>query len=384
MKGFHMKILVGLLLYFALQMTFIPTGQCANTTKMAATVKIGFLLPLGTITGDRSRKGCELAIRHLNKKHAGSYKFMAEWEDSRKNPSASGTRMEELAADINIIGVIGPVDSGPAIAAADVSNRSNLVTISPLASTPALSSPGDFFYRTWPSDASDASVASKYTREVLSKEKAVVLNIGAPYGQGLAKAFVNDFHKRGGKVLDTIEYPANMQTFGSIATRVIKQKPDVLYFVGYPPDMAEILRELRSRNISFPIVSAAIVSDPTVVKLAGKNLDGVIFPFPNTFNPKNSSNEMRTFFQEYKDAFGTDPGFLAAQSYDSTMLVAHAILLAAKGGTKVPTRGEVHKAMEEIRAFSGATGNFQLDENGDAIREFQMFKILNGAMSPIQ
>jgi ABC-type branched-subunit amino acid transport system substrate-binding protein len=90
---------------------------------------------------------------------------------------------------------------------------------------------------------------------------------------------------------------------------------------------------------------------------------------------------MKSFFDAYKMAYKEDPSFIAAQAYDSFKLLVTAIKKAIDKSDKAPTRENVHVAMESIKTFSGATGNFNLDENGDAVRQFQMYQIINGKMT---
>lgn len=379
MTRIPIKVVISSLLILSfLQLGMLQNAECMGTNKNSE-ITIGILLPLGTFTGEQAKNGCELAIRHLNS--AGSSIFKGLWEDSRSNPSAAGTRMEFLVSKKNVLGIVGPISSAPAVAVQDIANRARIVTISPLASTPALSKANDYFYRTWPSDASDAKYSSQYIKTSLKKDSAVVLYIGASYGIGLAEAFEKDFKAIGGTIRDVIQYPGDTQTFGPIAKRVIQNAPDVLYYVGYPPDMAEVLRELHTRQINFPVVSSAIVSDPTVVKLAGKYAENIMFPFPVTFDTKGTTSEMILFLKDYKELYGEEPSFIAAQAYDSFMLLAKGI---HKVGTNdLPTREQIQNAMRSIKSFSGATGTFTLDQNGDAVRDFQMFHIKNGTMAPL-
>jgi branched-chain amino acid transport system substrate-binding protein len=357
------------------------TGGCRGCKTDGAPARIGFLLPLGTETGAQARKGGELAIRDLNAEFAGTVHFEARWEDDRDEPATAGTGMEALATSADVLGVVGPVNSGPAIAAADVGNRRHISLVSPLASTPALAKPDDYFFRTWPSDASEGTFASGYVRTTLRLQRIVLLHVGAPYGQGLAHAFAADFRSHGGTILDTIEYPPDTQTFGALAKRVVDSSPQVLYFVGYPPDMAELLRVLRSRSPAFPVVSAAIVADPSVARLAGKNVEGVIFPFPATFDSGVVDAAMRRFATDYKAAYGQDPGFVAAQAYDATMLIGRAIGKGAHG-SQLPSRESIMRTLSNTGQVQGTTGPFHFDANGDAVRQFRMYEIRGGRMVP--
>jgi branched-chain amino acid transport system substrate-binding protein len=352
-------------------------NSTANTT-----ATIGMLLPLGSETGTQARKGAELAVRHLNNNSGQSIRFEARWEDERGEPTAAGTRTEALAADSKVLGVVGPINSGPAIAAADVANRQHLVLISPLASTPTLAKPHDYFFRTWTSDAAEAQFESTYARDQLRVSQILILHVGAAYGQDLARAFAADFKSRGGTIVDTIEYPPDTQSFSPIINRVIARSPQAVYFVGYPPDTAEVLRELRSRRVAFPILAAAIISDPSVSSLAGANAEGVMFPFPATFDPSGTSAAMKKFADDYKKAYNEDPGFIAAQAYDATMILAQAINTARGNRSTLPTREEVEKALDSIERYDGATGTFVFDENGDAVRTFRMYEIREGRMTP--
>jgi len=366
---------------------FLVSGCASNGTTdsnvepKTVTAKIGALLPLGENTGQQARQGIEVAVEALNLDDS-QIRFEVKWEDSMGEPSVSSTRMETLSDDASVLGIVGPVKSTPAVAAADVANRNGVVLISPLASTRALAQPNDCFFRTWPSDATEAKHSADFTFSELGARKVVVLNIGAEYGQGLAGAFADYFKAQGGEVLESIEYPADAQKFGAYVERVEGGNPDALYYVGHPPDMAEVLREIRSRELKLTVVSAAIVADPSVAKLAGENAEGLIFPFPVTYDERGDSPQMAEFRRRFEDKFGANPSFISAQAYDAAMLLGKAIRSAQVSQEGLPTRQDVKRAVSARGDCEGATGSFRLDNNGDAVRTFQMFQIKDGQMAP--
>lgn len=363
-----------------------PEGtQPEDTLALASarSAKIGFVLPLGDENGRHARQGAEVALDELNQTYGDRLSLNGRWEDSRGEPVATGTRMEALASDESVLGVVGPINSGPATNAADVANRNQLVLISPLASTPVLAQPDDFFFRTFPSDAAEAHFAADFARNRLKVGRIVVLYIDAPYGQSLISAFVEAFEEIGGQVLDTIQYKGNTQTFGPFVDRVQSQSPEALYYVGYPPDIAEVLRELRSRKVAFPVLSAAIIADPSVATLAGENVEGVMFPFPSTYRTQHGTDKMIEFREDYRKKFGEDPSFVAAQAYDAVVMLGQAIITAQEDSQALPSRGQIREALEKMDELEGATGTFHLDVNGDAVRQFRMYRIQNGQMTPL-
>jgi len=340
--------------------------------------KIGVLLPLGSDDGVLARRGAELAFKDLTERYGGSIHFQPEWEDSRGDPDNAGARAGDLARDPAVLGIVGPVNSAPARSAVGVANREGVVLVSPMASTPTLSSAGDFFFRTWPSDATEAAFVAQFTRAQLGVEKVFVMYIGNEYGIEIAKRFGSSFQEDGGSIVASVEYPEETEEFAALVARVLATSVEDLYFVGYPIEIAAFLKELRSRDSRLRVLSTAMMADPRVTSAAGENAEGVVFPFPDTYVSGSGIASMEHFQERFLSTFGEAPGFLAAQTYDAVTLLGEAIVAASVDG--LPDRERVRQAIDNIHEFEGATGRFRLDVNGDALREFEMYVIRNGEM----
>src|SRR5690606_816666 len=129
-------------------------------------------------------------------------------EDDGTNPSQGTDRARELVNTDGVVAIVGALSSGVTVTVADsVTIPGQIVTISPASTSPLVSQlpdDEDFIYRTVSSDALQGVVLAQLARgeivDGLSYDRAAIIYVNNPYGQGLADAFAAAFERRGGTI----------------------------------------------------------------------------------------------------------------------------------------------------------------------------------------
>ena len=187
-------------------------GVMAGGAGESDTYKIGFIGPL---TGDNANYGircsnaARLAIDEINAEGGINGKMLTLIaEDSEGTVDRALSSYEKLAYTDNVVAIIGPVFTSPALAVAQRCQEDGIVMISPSAThkdvtaQPATNPDGlNYVFRTVPSDALQSEVAGHYFYEVLGYRKLASLYAMNDYSQGLAVGMKETFEALGGEVV---------------------------------------------------------------------------------------------------------------------------------------------------------------------------------------
>src|SRR6185369_9600716 len=159
-----------------------------NRNKAAApvaqqVVKLGLIAPL---TGDNGnygqvlQRGLELAQRDFSQP---GLTFQILVRDTQCQADKAAAATTELAK-AGVVAIIGDTCSGATLAALPIANANKVMIVSPSASSPALSIPNDFFFRTYPTDSHQGVFTTELMQKKGIKKLAVVYDSDA-YGTGL-------------------------------------------------------------------------------------------------------------------------------------------------------------------------------------------------------
>src|SRR5690606_19714571 len=128
--------------------------------------------------------------------------------DDEMNPARAIEVAEELRDRTDVVAVVGHLSSGASIAASDVYNEpgKGLLAISPGATSPEMSTTGEWTFRVCPSDLQQAAALAEWAFHDLGRRRAVIVYVNDSYGRGVREAFTPAFERLGGTVLSTDPY----------------------------------------------------------------------------------------------------------------------------------------------------------------------------------
>jgi len=150
------------------------------------------------------QRGVQLAIDDLGGKLIGRpVKFIAE--DDQCGAEGGQTAGSKLAANEQIVLVIGPSCSSSARVAVPLLWKAGIPSIGVSASSPVLTAPDrgaayDGFLRVILNDGWLAPKIAEYARKVMKLEEISTIHDGSVYAQNLVKNVEDSFRKMGGKV----------------------------------------------------------------------------------------------------------------------------------------------------------------------------------------
>ncbi|WP_432002099.1 branched-chain amino acid ABC transporter substrate-binding protein [Streptomyces sioyaensis] len=344
------------------------------------TVVIGLDAPT---TGELSalglgiRNSAQLAINNANK--AGEVKgvtFKLEALDDKALPNVGQQNTTKLAGDKDVLGIVGPLNSGVAQSMQQVSKQNNLTLISPANTTPDLTQGPDWrknkrvrpfptYFRTATTDEVQGAFDGQYAWEKVKAKKVYIIDDQKTYGVGLASSFKDQFTKLGGKVAGTEHVSPDDRDFKAVVSKVKSAKPDLVFYGGEYPASGPLSQQLKDGGVTVPLMGGDGMYSGDYIKL-NKKAQGDYAS--SVGKPVEELPSAKKFIADYKAA-GFKEAYEAygGSTYDSTWAIIQAVksVVDANGGKlPVDARKKVVDAMNKV-TFDGVTGRVAFDKYGD-------------------
>ncbi|MBW2662126.1 MAG: ABC transporter substrate-binding protein [Deltaproteobacteria bacterium] len=321
-------------------------------------IKIGAILPLtGDIAsyGKRAQKGIEIALEEINGSVQYHMKIAVDFQDGRGNAKESVTLMKKFCSINKYPVVIGAAASSVSLAMVPIANQYKILQISPISSSPALTTKGGkYFFRVCPSDAFQAVILAEWMRE-LKIESVGILFVNNSWGISLQDRFVEEFKARGGKIATVESCKDGDRDFRTQLSKIIASEPDALYSPTYGKEGGIILKQTKELGFKKKIFGSDVWSSPELLTSAGDAANGVFLVKPAEYK----GDAYQAFRDKYFAKYNEEPDVYAAYSYDVSMILARAF---AAGKTAGP---ELCEYLLTMPAYDGVTGVTQFDDNGD-------------------
>ncbi|MEW2415942.1 branched-chain amino acid ABC transporter substrate-binding protein [Streptomyces sp. NPDC046866] len=369
------------------------TGDKADGSKTV--VVIGVDAPLtGSLSalGQGIKNSVDLAAKTANKNNeVPGVEFKVEALDDQAVPASGQANATKLVGNKDVLGVVGPLNSGVAQQMQGVFASANLAQVSPANTNPALSQgdnwgKGEFkrpfktYFRTAATDVVQGKFAAQYLFKDAGKKKVFVVDDKQTYGAGLAGIFSEEFKKLGGEVVGTDHVTVKETDFSSTADKVKSSGADSVYFGGQYPEGGLLSDQIKKTGANVPLFGGDGIYDPAFISASAEANDGDLATSIGA--PVEKLDTAKKFIEDYKAGGYKDPyAAYGGYSYDAGWAVIQAVkaVVAANGG-KVPTdaRAKVVDALGKV-SFDGVTGKVSFDENGDTTnKQLTVYKVEGG------
>lgn len=339
-------------------------------------VAIGVAPSIAVLTGltgeDPVARGAALAVRDLNEEadSAGGPRFVL------RQPGPEVRSAVTIAAtfrdDPAVVGVVGPTDSQSALDAASVygdvehDGARGLVTISPTATSPALSGFSPWFFRVCPDDAAASRIAAEYAFDSLGARRAAIVYGTHVFGRGWSRAFAAAFAARGGSVVMREPVSPRLDDWRApYAAYAKREGADVLVVAGTSADALALVRAVRAAGLDAPVLGGDALSD--VRDLSGSREFSRVRYTAFFVAGRSPTDVGRRFVARYAAAYGAPPSHQAALAYDGALLLGRAA--RAVGGDRRALRDYLAGLGSARAAFVGATGAIAFDARHDVVNK---------------
>jgi branched-chain amino acid transport system substrate-binding protein len=305
-------------------------------TAQGGVVSLGFM---GELTGQNSglvnpaRRGVQLAIDEYNATNPTT-KITLKSYDSAGGPAKALSLTDKAVRTDKVAGMIGPMFSGEAAAVGPVLEEDKVPSVSPAASNPAL---GDHGWRYWHRIVADDDAQGEgmgtFISSGMNARRVFVIDEASPYGKSLAAQVKQAVEQTGATTAtDTIETQAT--DYSSTANKVVAFGPDAIFFAGYYPQAAKLIKQLRHDGVAARFLSGDGSLDPHLASSSGSaTAYGSIVGCTCLIDPTGkASPASKTFADRYRAKFGDRPSTYSAEGYDA----ATAFITVIKAGNASP------------------------------------------------
>lgn len=363
-----------------------PTEMSSETDMLpvsAEPIKIGVIAPLtgdAAVYGEPTRNMIAIAIDEVNAAHGiNGAPLQAIYEDGKCNGKDGANAAQKL---VNIDGVkviIGGFCSAESLASIPIVEQGKVVLLSPGSSSPELTGKSRFFFRDYPSDASQGQVLAHAAYTIKKWKKIVMIQEQTDYALGIYTSFSTNFEKLGGTKVVKEEFPTTATDFRSILTKLKSMKPDALLIAVQTPAAAErIFKQLNDLKWKPPLlIDDAISGDPKTVANNKILLEGALAA---EFGIDGTNPKFQQMVQAYKNKHGAEPPYQSYMQtiYDSVYMVKDALLAVGTDGEKLADWSRT------IKDWDGASGKVTIGADGDRVGGHILKVIKNGKVEIAQ
>jgi len=389
-----------------------PSGDASPTAPGATGgLKIGSLLPA---TGDLASVGqpmlaaVPMLVDTVNQCGGvnGAPVTLVPNTDDQTDPTAGADGMTKLAEVDKVAGVVGSFASSVSSAAAPIATRNKVMLISPGSTSPVFTDrakKGEFqgyWARTAPPDTYQAQALAKLAYDKGARRVATVV-INNDYGVGFEKEFVQAFKKLGGTVINEAKptrYDPKATTFETEVQAAFGGKPEAVAAIAYAETGALLLKTAYEQGLKQGVqilLTDGSKSDQFPAQV-GKTADGA-FILTGALGtvPGADGKALDAFSKLWQAKFNRPPAEYAPQAWDAAALLVLAAQAAkANTGEAIQSKlrdvanapgeevSDVCQALKLLQEgkdinYQGASGNVDIDENGDVVGVYDVWRVEN-------
>lgn len=369
------KLLISFLLIFLLLI-----GCNQNESKKEAIedqkIKIGISLPLtgeASIYGKAMKNGILLAYDTLKNKD----KIELVFKDDKGKAQHSINAINSLLLN-NIDVVIGGAQTKTAEPILPILEKKQILLISPFATSKDFDTSSSYFLRMAASDIYDASRLSEYIKEnYIENTTIAIFYTNSAYGEGIKELFEKEMNANNYKIVFSEAFNEGDRTFRSKLQKIKELAPKLLFIPGYYAEITTIIKEIHEIGLKTQIIGTSSFNDEKLLKNKRlKNaIENIVFTYPS-FDIDNAKGDTLDFLKIYKKKFGINADIFAANSYDALILIDKAI-------EKKKKRTSLKEAIYSVDSFDGVSGFINFDKNGNILRNFDIYKVINGRTEKI-
>ena len=346
----HRKLVRGLTAGFLLAAASVGAALAADP------IKIGLLEDISgdlALIGKPKLNGSQLAVEEINK--AGGIlgrKVVGVIRDDLGAPPKSIQNMTELIDNEKVSAVVGPANSGNALAWLHIPQQRKIPVVVPIATGTEITlryakDPQNYLFRVSMVDREQIALLAAYAVKASKAKKIAILADSTGYGQGGIKDATEVLALHGVTPVIVEKYGPKDTDMTSQLTKIKAAGADTVIVYGIADGTAHVLRSME--KIDFMPVTLGTWGNLSSLlpRIAGNKLAEHLILAASTTEDSNART--KALGERVRKNFPTLTTFpCSAQAYDSVMLIAAAMKLANS------TDGEkVAAALEQVSGVQG-------------------------------
>ena len=372
-----------------------PTGE-ETVEDERGVIEIGADEPINiatiqTISGDTASLGTDqvraIEIAIADKGEVLGHTVELQVEDGLCAAEGGTAAAQKIAADPQVVGVIGTSCSGAAVPAAPILDDAGIVLISGSNTSPFLTqapfgTEGEDhhpnYFRTAHNDLIQGAAAANFAFNECGVTKAASIHDGDPYTSGLAGAFDDAFTELGGEQVLATAVGVDDTDMRPVLTEVAAAGAEIVFFPIFQPAADFIVKQAKEIDglQDTVLMSADGTLSDTFVEIgdtkqtpACPGLDGAVPGVYHSGPATPTGGTYEEFVGKYEGEYGEKPiQAFHAHSYDATNVLfaaIEAVAVQADDGSLQIGKQALIDEIAGTSGFEGLTGAIACDEFGD-------------------
>lgn len=312
--------------------------------------------------------------------------------DTAGNPEKALDELETLVDIRKVVGIIGPLSSKTAAVTAEKAQELGVPMIA-LTQRRDIVKAGDMVFRNFLTPAQEIDSLIELAIGQLGLERFGIFYPDNAYGRFCMNLFWDKLDEMGGSVTAVESYPTNVTDFEDEIKKMVglynkrkttggEEAPPLIDFDAvFIPDtyqrVAMIAPQLAFHDVlGVRLIGTRLWNSPKLMEMTKNYIQGAVFS--SGFEAESENPKVMGFVADYKNNFGTIPGILAANGYDTIRL-----LKTIFTGNKPQTRDDLRQALQDEPAFEGVTGSFIFDAEGEALKTPLLLTVSGNRVIPV-
>ncbi|HEX6517796.1 MAG TPA: ABC transporter substrate-binding protein [Nocardioidaceae bacterium] len=370
-------------------MRLIATGIAAVATLVVAAgcgggggssssgdIKIGFFAPesgFAAADGASAYDAAKLAVKHINADGGidGRNVQLVNYDDA-SDPKQAVTIATKLVRQDQVSAVVSGSYSDQTLAAAPIFQRSSIPMIAAYAVNPGIPATGDYIFQQDETGTVQGKAGAIALVDKLGAKKVAIVSVKNDFGEALVKGFTDQAEQLGAQVVGTDFNQFGEKDFSPIIKRDLARGADGFYMVEYAAEGQQFIRAWNQLDVNLPLVGTEGIDSTTqFFQPVGDAADGMVFT--TSLNRESDSPATKKFIDDYTAAYGHEPDMVAATTYDSFFVMAHAMK------TKGTEPSQIRDGIAGTKNFDAVTGTIvKYDQQGKVMKAVVLQKIENG------
>jgi branched-chain amino acid transport system substrate-binding protein len=340
-----------------------PAQRDARARSATGEIVIGVAWPWAARKDVLFGEGLDLAMEQIN--GAGGIrgrKLRLLRADDHESVNDGRVVAQQLAANPDIVAVIGHLQSYVTLPAAAIYDLAGVVMVAPIATAPELTTQGySHIFRGTVNDR----IVGRALADVAAQRgfhRIAICYIRDGYGRSVSNAFEERAVESGLTVVSRESYDPNAgndeRAYLAILNAWRDQRYDAILLAGENPSAANLVKALRQAGVQQPVLGGDAMSSTSLTQLAGASAEGVVVA--SVFHPDEPRREVHEFVSAFQQRFRRPPDAGAALGFDALHVLADAM---HRAGTSAPSA--IAQALRQPAPYAGVTGRFAFDSTGE-------------------
>jgi len=344
------------------------------------TMKIGLM---GTFSGptrgmsESGKRGFYIAVDEINSNGGIKGRQLEVVEKNDLNDSEIALEITEAFHDENIDIVVGPFSSTIMTSIYDYINENKMLFISPVVNAMTFHGKDDYLILM----NSDAATQSNLIYDMATKNGNTDFifaydSSNKAFSNALLDSLKSKTDDQGGSVSVEIEFNGSSSSVGQTVLEELNSydyKNKCLFLVATGAVSSVIISEMRLNGIDIDIYTSAWTNSQDFFEIGGKFIEGTYMISPVDY--MGTQKRFTEFRERYLNLYGSEPTMGSVFAYETMITIEDAL-----SSTNSVKPNILKSKILEIGSVTGLQNNYEINEFGDANREYFPMIVINGEM----